>query len=321
MRNIFEKKNQLITVCIFWTTVLFYGQAFSQKYEYKIEPLDKLQISFWEDKDLNTETKVKLNGEIVLPVIGATKAAGLSPKELGTQIADKMTRFGKLITNVNVVITEFGSKRIFVTGEVKTPGKYSFEVMPNIWQILQEAGGPTSAAMLDQVTIVRREDGGRIIEAHVATALEKGELDKLPEVRPGDTIHVPGSDDSGAGSPSPLTRRQVVYIFGAVGNPGAHFVEKDMDILEAIIKAGGPTSEAKLDQVTYVSKVGENPTTTKVNVQKYIDKAVPHVIKVQAGDSIYVPSDASRGTSVMDTVLRVAAGAVVSAFAVSLINK
>ncbi|MFQ5707991.1 MAG: polysaccharide biosynthesis/export family protein [bacterium] len=314
----FPNTSKFVTAVALLLT-LFNGAGLAQ--EYKIEPLDKLQISFWEDKDLNTETKVKLNGEIVLPVIGAIRAAGLTPAELGSNIAEKMSRFGKLVSNVNVAITEFGSKRVFVTGEVKNPGKYSFEVIPNVWEILQEAGGPTSAAMLDQVVIVRREGGGEIIEAQVASALESGELNKLPKVRPGDTINVPGSDESGGGSSSPLRKRQVVYVFGAVGNPGPHFIEKDMDILEALVKAGGPTNEAKLDEVTYVSKVGKNPTTTKVNVKKYLEKSVPNAIKVNAGDSIYVPANQNRGNSLTSTLVRVTAGAVISTLIITTIAR
>lgn len=319
MKSIFSLCASLLLMMNLGAMPLF-GQETPAVQEYVIEPLDKLQFSFFEDKDLNTETKVKLNGEIVLPIIGSIQAAGLTLSELSQKIITKLAQYGKLINNVDIVVTEFGSKRIFVTGEVQSPGKYSFEVMPGLWEILQEAGGPTNSAMLDQVTIVRRAEGGRIIEARVATALQNGELDKLPEVRPGDTIHVPGADESGGGAPSPLIRRQVVYIFGAVGNPGAHFVEKDMDILEALVKAGGPTTDAKLKEVTYISKAGGNPTTAKINVEKYVDKSVPHAIKVKAGDSIYVPAKGGRGTSITDTILRVTAGAVISTLLISAID-
>ncbi len=288
--------------------------------DYIIEPEDNLKITFWDDKELNTEAKVSRNGEIVLPIVGAVKATGLTPQQLSVRISEKMSLYGKVISNVSVEILEYGSKRIYVTGEVKSPGKYSFEVMPNLWEILLEAGGPTESAMLGDVAIVRRAEGGKVYKADVASAIEKGELDTLPKIRPGDTVHVPSVEEAGGGSSSPIIKSQVVYVFGAVGNPGPHFIQKGTDILEAIVRAGGPSSNANLSSVSYISKSEPNPTTTQIDLERYIERSVPNMITVKPGDSIFIPSKERRGTSILDTLVRLFAGAAVTSIIVAVVQ-
>ncbi len=313
----FRRMSLFITSCIL--LCFQFNSVLAQ--EYVVEPKDNLKITFWEDKELDTETKVLLNGNIVLPIVGTIKASGLTPQQLSAAIVKKMSLYGKVISNVNIEIIEYASKRIYITGEVQSPGKLSFEVMPNLWEILLEAGGPTSSAMLGNVAIIRRDQGGKVEKADISAAIEKGELNTLPKIRPGDTIHVPSSDESGNKAPSPITKSQVVYIFGAVGSPGPHFLEKNTDILEAIVKAGGPTSQAKLSDVSYISKSNANPVATKINLQEYIDKSIPNAIKVKPGDSIYVPQQEKKGSSIVDTLVRVLAGAAITSVVVAVIQK
>lgn len=288
---------------------------------YIIEPQDKLKITFWDDKDLNTEPKVSLDGNISLPIVGSLKAAGMSPQQLSRKISEKMSLYGKVISNVTVEITEYGSKRIYVTGEVGTPGKYSFERMPNLWEIILEAGGPTPSAMLGNVAIIRRDAGGKVDKVDLASAIENGKLNELPKIRPGDTIHVSKVEESGGGKSSPIIKSQVVYVFGAVGNPGAHFVDKDIDVLEAIVRAGGPSTDANLTAVSYISKGDSNPVTTKIDLQRYIDKSIPNTIRVKPGDSIFVPRNKTRSSnSLLDTLIRVVAGATLTSIVVTAIQ-
>ena len=37
-----------------------------------------------------------------------------------------------------------------------------------------------------------------------------------------------------------ITSKNAVYVFGYVALPGVYLLEKDMDVLQALVKAGGP---------------------------------------------------------------------------------
>ncbi len=73
-------------------------------------------------------------------------------------------------------------KRIFVIGEVERPGEYDWERGLTVRQAISLAGGPTQAAALKRIKIIRVKNGK---EQEI-----KVRLDDL--VKPDDIIKVPG---------------------------------------------------------------------------------------------------------------------------------
>jgi len=168
--------------------IIFTGFASAQ--EYKIGPEDVLSVTFWQEPQLNTNVRVNQNGTIVLPVIGTITAAGLTPNELAAKIVRRISVFNRNISQASVLVTQYESNKVYVTGSVQNPGKYSFEVIPDLWKIILEAGGPTETAKLDQVKIIRGGDeAGDISNVDLSEFLKRGDLSKLPPVYPGDTLY------------------------------------------------------------------------------------------------------------------------------------
>lgn len=80
-----------------------------------------------------------------------------------------------------IYVPRFDPNRIYVSGQVRTPGAYSVPDKTTVYQALALAGGPTERASLGKVKIMRLVDGKqKTINA---------KLEDL--VRPGDTIVVP----------------------------------------------------------------------------------------------------------------------------------
>lgn len=272
--------------------------------EYKIGPEDVLSISFWQQPQLNTSVRVNQSGTISLPVIGNVTAAGLTPTQLAAKIVERISLFNKNISQASVNVVQYGSKKIYVTGHVLQPGKYAFEVMPDLWKILLEAGGPAETAQLNLVKIIRGgPDAGKTIIVDLTEFLVEGDVSKLPPIYPGDTINVSGISpqpgETATTMPGGVTSTQVeedvVYIYGQVVRPGGYQFTRNLTLLEAIIIAGGPTPAAKLDEVKVIM-VGDNYSSVMtVDLKKYANEGTPAPLLLNAGDKIYIPEQKSSG--------------------------
>ena len=285
----------IIVVVAFYS--LWIEGAFAQ--EYKIGPEDVLSITFWQQPQLNTNVLVSQNGTIVLPVIGSITAAGLTPTELGRKIVEKISIFNRNISQASVVVTQYGSKKVYVTGHALRPGKYAFEVIPDLWKIILEAGGPSETAMLTQVKIIRGGvDAGETVTVDLTEFLEDGDLSKLPKVYTGDTIKIPGisvtNTEAGTQSPGGVTETQIeedtIYIYGQVVRPGGYRFTRNMDLLEAIIIAGGPSSSAKLSEVKVITRGNPYSSVAIVDLEQYAKTGNPAPFLLNPGDTIFIPT-------------------------------
>lgn len=281
----------ILTFYVFSSVIFccFGTDALGQSGTYQVQPEDNLKISFWGDPELNSVSRVDKDGGIELPLIGRITAAGLTLNVLREKIISQMALYNKLVNQVSISVTEYGGNIVFVTGQVKNPGKFSFEKIPNLWDLLLEAGGPLENASLDQVVIVRNQEQGKIYTVNLLEALQEGKLDELAKIYPGDMIQVSGT----ASAFSPLVQRDEIYIFGAVRRQGALRFVPGSDILQLIGKAGGYTKNADLKKVKHVSVSNGTTTIAIINLDEYLDKTIPTPMPVGAGDYIIIPSKRS----------------------------
>ena len=66
-------------------------------------------------------------GMIEVPLIGALKVDGLTPTQLRDTIEGRISLLDVKVSQVSVNVREFGSKIVYVTGGVVSPGKYYFQ--------------------------------------------------------------------------------------------------------------------------------------------------------------------------------------------------
>lgn len=290
-----KRLNMLITSLVI---IFIFLCDISIAQEYKIGPEDVLAITFWQQPQLNTNVRVSQSGDIVLPVIGNITAAGLTPTQLSAKIVDKISVFNRNISQASVVVNQYGSKKIYVTGHVMNPGKYTFEVIPDLWKIILEAGGPAETAILNQVKVIRGgTEAGKIITVDLTEFLGEGDLSKLPSIYPGDTIKILGLAGPVEGAaPLPtggVTEAQVeedvIYIYGQVARPGGYRFTRNMDLLEAIIIAGGPAQTAKLEEVKVITRGNPYSSVATIDLKKYAKLGTPAPFLLNPGDTVYIP--------------------------------
>jgi polysaccharide export outer membrane protein len=271
------------------------AQSEGEKQEYVIGVGDLLSVKFWQRPELDTEARVGSNGKIEMPLIGAISAAGLTVSRLRQDLVNRISLLDIRVSQASIVVREFGSKIVYVTGAVLTPGKLKFETIPNLWQIILEAGGPQSYAQLHDVTIVRGSgpDAGRTLRVDLTSVIERGELASLPPVYPGDNVNVPGAPSAGVEGggvlPVAATSGNVIHVIGQVAKPGVFELEKDMDVFDAIVRAGGPTELANLKDVRLYFHGQHQAEVALIDMERYLKKPSPHPLKLHQGDAIYVP--------------------------------
>ncbi|MBJ3778589.1 polysaccharide biosynthesis/export family protein [Acuticoccus mangrovi] len=116
---------------------------------------DELQVKlpFYEDEDV--ETKVAPDGNIYIGLIGEVQAVGRTPASLEAELEKRYSRYLRF-PDVGVVPTGFGSRQVFVGGEVKEPGAYVISGPTGVLEAVFQAGGFLTTANTENVVLIRR---------------------------------------------------------------------------------------------------------------------------------------------------------------------
>lgn len=260
--------------------------------EHVIGPEDMLEINFWQDPQLNTTIKVNRDGRIALPIIGSITASGLTPGKLSQRIVDKISIYNRSITQASVVVTSYGSNKIYLAGSVLHPGKYTFEVIPTLWEAILEAGGPAEVAALSKVTIIRGGiDKGKRIVVDLSKILQQGDMSQLQRLHKGDTVYVPAVPRSASQNrlDSPLNESDMVYIYGQVNQPGNYSIPRRLPLIEALAIAGGITERADLTKIRVIMRGSETPAVAIVDLEDNEKLAGSTPFLLRPNDTVIVP--------------------------------
>ncbi|HYV50578.1 MAG TPA: polysaccharide biosynthesis/export family protein [Dongiaceae bacterium] len=268
---------------------------------YRIGVDDLLQVQVWSRPDLSGQVPVEPSGEIQLPLVGSVPAANRTPEELSAELSRRYGILDAKISEVIVTVAEYRSRSVTVVGEVKNPGRYSFQTIPNLWEILLAAGGPTSQADLAQVQIVRKDKVGDeppTVTVDLSAGLEGTKMESLPAVRPRDTVLISslGGEPSAAG--------ESFQILGAVAKPGVYKIGSASSLIEALAVSGGPLQSADLSKVRLTRPTPKGVAAYELDVEGHLYRGDPLTdMHLKSGDTITVPT--SRSVDVGTVVTRI----------------
>ena len=158
---------------------------------YSIQPGDVLQVSVWKEAELNQEVIVRPDGGITFPLVGEAKAAGSSIEELRQLISERLKKY---IPDpvVTVAIKQLSGNPIYVIGKVNRPGVFPIVRNVDVMQALSMAGGTSTYAALNDIKILRRENGKLRAMSFKYAEVEKGKrLEQNIVLRAGDVVVVP----------------------------------------------------------------------------------------------------------------------------------
>lgn len=157
--------------------------------EYLLYPGDEIEVATPTAAELTRTLKIGPDGRIALPLIGQVMAADRTLPQLQQTIsaayASQLVR-----PMVEVTLRQAGPIRVWVDGEVRTPGVFEMTGDLDAYQAVIQAGGFSSTSRPDRVALIRRGPGGTRMMRVVDLRPRRGEIVAL---RRGDILFVPRS--------------------------------------------------------------------------------------------------------------------------------
>jgi polysaccharide export outer membrane protein len=205
--------------------------------EYVIGPEDTIEVGIVGQPD-KARVRVYTDGTFQMNLIGKVTAAGKTPRQLASEIAQSLKTGGYYANPmIDVEVVGYASRYVTVLGAVGSPSLVPINRAYHLSEILARVGGVREGAA--DYLIVRSEAGSE--KRYQIDKLSAGAPADDPAVAAGDKIFVPTAE--------------VFYISGQVKAPGSYPVKTDMTIGQAIAKAGGLT-ESGSDKKIKVSRGG-----------------------------------------------------------------
>lgn len=161
---------------------------------YRLGSGDEIEIKFFKNDQFSRTQIIRPDGYITLERVGDVLAAGLTPIQLDSSISAAYKAF-VIDPEITVFITEFGSQKVFVFGDVQKPGILNISGEMSYLQAIASAGGPTDMAKLSSVMLIRKTGDKK--EAAFKLNLRPGNhseiLQQFGYVKPNDIIYVPAT--------------------------------------------------------------------------------------------------------------------------------
>ncbi len=161
------------------------------KFGYKIQPGDILSISVWREPDMQLEVLVKPDGRLSFPLVGELSALGKTTEQLKKEVTEGLTKYIPDLS-VNVAVKQPAGNKIYVIGKVNKPGEFVMSRQLDVMQALSIAGGTAKFASLDDIRILRRQNGKQKVYLFEYSDVEKGKkLSQNILLQSGDIVVVP----------------------------------------------------------------------------------------------------------------------------------
>jgi polysaccharide export outer membrane protein len=263
-------------VCTVLLILTLASGALAGQADYTVGKQDVLTISVYDQPDMSGKFKVEADGTFTFPLIGRVAASGQTLRTIEIELKKRLSDGYLRNPQVTVGVESFQSQRIFVMGEVRSPGSYSLTGDMTLIEALSRAGSMTAQAN-DEVLIVRPKAGAaaggpvmpnqsdaEIIRVNVRE-LQAGSLSQNVTLKDGDTLVVP--------------KAQAVYVFGQVRAPGAYAAEKGTTVLQALSLAGGVTDRGSTSRLVIVRAVDGKKKEIKAKLTDTVEPGDTLIVK------------------------------------------
>jgi len=262
---------------LLFALIVYSDTVRAQTSNYIVGAQDVLAITLFDQQDLSGKYTVETDGTFTFPLIGRVTVGGLTMREVEQALRAELSKGFFKNPQVSVAVEQYRSQRVFVMGEVRTPGPYPLVGNMTLIEALARAGSTTEYAAGEALIVRSRDErasGGPVLPEqdssasviHVdVKALQMGRLSENAELRDGDTIFVP--------------RAELVYVFGQVNRPGSYTLQRNTTVLQALSLAGGVTDRGTTGRIRIARVVEGKKVEVRVKVEDV----------VLAGDTIIVP--------------------------------
>lgn len=255
--------------------------------EYLIGPGDVIQVIVWDHPELtipagsfrDAETsgqQVGEDGYMYYPYVGMIKAEGMNVAALRDVLTSRLSRY---IQNpqLDVRVVGFRSKRVYVVGEVQTPGVLPLNDLPmTIADAISLSGGLTPAAWKSGVNVSRN---GKVYEIDLKALYDYADSTQNLMLKHGDIVNV-------------LDRsQQKVFMMGEVRTPGSvEIINGELTLAAALGEVGGFNQNTANPSAIYVIRGtdGNSPRIFHLDAQFATGMLLAERFDIQAQDVVFV---------------------------------
>tara|TARA_B100000963_G_scaffold358362_1_gene382856 strand:+ start:21102 stop:22937 length:1836 start_codon:yes stop_codon:yes gene_type:complete len=233
--------------------------------KYVVDVGDGIRLQVIGSLNLDEKLRVSRDGSINVPEIGKIFVAGLELNEVSSMIK-KLISDSFLGSDAFITLDEIRNIKVYVLGNVPSPGLYTLNGNSNVMHALSVAGGISENGSFRNIEIKR--DGKLISSTDLYSILIYGDTSSNTSLRSGDVILV-----------KPI--KKVVSISGAVSRPAIYELNNDENLNILINFSGGITGDFVKGNIE-LSRVSQNKKQS-VNYEDILSTELNH------NDSIYVP--------------------------------
>ncbi len=167
---------------------------------YTLGPDDSIAIYVRQHPEFSGTYTVGRDGKIQYRFVGDISVQGMTKAQLATHLAQLLAKY-VVGPEVDVTITDFRSKVIYVVGELGKPARYFLrgESIP-IREVAFEAGLPTVASSMRRTMIIHPpaaegKNKGKVIteKVNLYALLYLGDVSKNVSLHSGDILYVPAT--------------------------------------------------------------------------------------------------------------------------------
>jgi polysaccharide export outer membrane protein len=167
------------------------GAAKATEDAYQLQPGDILEVSVWKEQDLQREVLIRPDGSFTFPLAGDINARGKSVEAVRSIIVERLQRYVPTPV-VTVAVKQIGGNRIYVVGKVVHAGDFALSNSLDVMQAISLAGGTTPYAAVNDIVILRRQNGHQqAFSFHYADVARGRNLSQNIQLQSGDTVVVP----------------------------------------------------------------------------------------------------------------------------------
>jgi polysaccharide export outer membrane protein len=218
---------------------------------------------------------VDQEGMVQFPYVGRLKLASLTEDEARKLLSARLATYIKR-PNITLRVQSYRSKRIYIDGDVKSPGLQAINDIPmTLIEALNRAGGLLPTADQSQIKVSR---GGITYQINLPQLVERGVNPASVMLTNGDVVRVLSRDES------------KVFISGEVNTPKSLPMHNGrLTLNEALGESGGinPLS-GDASQVYVVRKSATEPVVYRLDAQAPGALALAEGFELSPKDVVYV---------------------------------
>lgn len=167
--------------------------------DYKIAPPDLLSVEVKGYPEYSRQVTVRPDGKITVSSVGDIYVQGLTTLEAAAKIQEALLE-ELSAPNVTLTLLVANSKAVYVSGEVRRPGRQPYSGDMTLLDALGSAGSLTLYANAGKITITRADlENPEVLTIDLRKLVYKGAAEQNVILQEGDIIYVPPTGLAKAG--------------------------------------------------------------------------------------------------------------------------